>query len=187
MAKRKSHQKSKIYSPFLLLIFFLGISLMSFAFAVKINAKKDLSFKKDIPKAVTEIKKEQPAWIDIPSLNINLPVGQTEINNGSWGFYEKGASHLKASANPGENGNIIIYAHNTSDRFGNILSIKPGEIIELSTASKTYDYKVISIKVVNPDQIELLLPTQHEVLTIYTCTGFADSKRFVIQATPIFK
>lgn len=186
--KVKKHKKpSKIlnfYLPFFIII--LGLILILSSIAIKAHNATKLSFFKSIPTAQISLGETQPTRILIPSLKIDLSLSETVIENGVWEIYVNGASHLTTSAKPGDKGNIIIYAHNTNDRFGKITQLKNGDIISLvSLDGKKHTYKVIKTVTVNPDQIELLLPTKSETLTLYTCTGFFDSKRFVVVAKTI--
>lgn len=158
---------------------------MFFAGAIKVNANNNLYFNSDIPTQTVELTTESPTKIIIESAQINLPIFQTNIINRNWEISKEGASHLDTSANPGEGGNIIIYAHNTKNRFGNLHDVKVGDVIKVSSKNdKTYTYEVKTINVVNPNDPTLIMPGKREVLTIYTCTGFADLKRLVIQAEP---
>jgi sortase (surface protein transpeptidase) len=36
--------------------------------------------------------------------------------------------------------------------------------------------------VAEPNQTEYLAPSKEDILTLYTCTGWADSKRLVVRA-----
>ena len=38
-------------------------------------------------------------------------------------------------------------------------------------------------QVVTPDQTHILAPSDDRRVTLYTCTGFLDRKRFVVTAT----
>ena len=183
MAKRKKQHKSKNSSIIFKAFFILGISLIAFSVYLKVDSYRSLSFASSVPAANVDLKTSNPTRIIIPSVNIDLPIEETLIHKNNWEIYENGASHLNTSANPGEGGNVIIYAHNTRDRFGSLEEVKKGEIIKLySEDHKVYTYEVVNILVVNPTQVELLAPTKSELITIYTCIGFADLKRLVIQA-----
>lgn len=185
MAKRKNQYKSKSNSRLPLFIFFIGLVLILSALVIKINTIESLSFVGNIPSFSSQEKVSSVQKISIPDKGIALPIKETYIVNNSWGINPDGASHLITSANPGEKGNIIIYGHNTTDRFGSLKEVKTGSLIKLYTLdNKTHVYVVKKISVVNPTDITPLLPTKDEVLTIYTCTGFADLKRLVIQAQP---
>lgn len=145
-----------------------------------------LSFKTSPVTQVTlASRKELPDNINIQDLNINLPVEMSSIVNGIWEIKKQSANFLDTSARPGEGGNIVIYGHNTNQVFKQLVKIQPAALITLTTQSGTYTYQVKERSIVNPSQIEVVMPTNYEVLTVYTCTGFLDSQRFVVRAYPV--
>jgi LPXTG-site transpeptidase (sortase) family protein len=116
---------------------------------------------------------------------VDAPISEQVFENNNWTISETEASYLKQSAKPGESGNIIIYGHNKRNIMGNIRALKGSEIITITTKNgDKHLYKINLITEVNPDQTEYLLPTDKETLTLYTCSGFMDSKRFIVQAQP---
>lgn len=119
--------------------------------------------------------------------SVSLPVVESgRLPDGTWAVSDTSANHVRQSANPGEEGNIIIYAHNLDRLFGKIQWINKGTIVRIRTTDGAlYSYQVISTSIVYPSQTQLLLPTKHETLTLYTCTGLFDSQRFVVQAVPV--
>ncbi len=126
----------------------------------------------------------RPNRIVIGSL-INLPIVEAGYVNGTWLISPNRANHVAQSASPGSNGNIIIYAHNKVDMFAPLITLKGGEtVLLMTTDGKTHQYKVASVTEVSPDDTRLLQPTLTETLTLYTCSGFLDSKRFVVRALP---
>lgn len=126
-----------------------------------------------------------PSTITIPSIHLSLPVQRTFINHNTWGIAKNAASYLAISAKPGEKGAIILYGHNTNDRFGPILYLTKGQVIEVKTTdSKIHQYKITKTLEVSPSEVTVFNQTQ-ETLVLYTCTGFADTKRFIVLATPI--
>jgi len=52
---------------------------------------------------------------------------------------------------------------------------------------ETYSYKIKETKTVTPNAVEFVLPKDTETMTLYTCTGFLDSKRFMVIAEPFVK
>lgn len=117
---------------------------------------------------------------------VDTSITQQIFIDNNWTISEKEASYLQQSAKPGEAGNIIIYGHNTKKILGNIRALKGNEIIEITTQDGTiYKYKISLIKEINPNQTEYLLPTTEETLTLYTCSGFLDKQRFIVQAKPL--
>lgn len=116
----------------------------------------------------------------------DLPVVEAGVVNGQWLIAKNEANHVAESSVSGENGNIILYGHNTREVFGPLRWVELGEEVTLTTTKdKTFRYKVIKIKEVDPDDTTLLAPSPAEVLTLYTCSGFFDSKRWVVRAVPI--
>lgn len=126
-----------------------------------------------------------PTEITIPKVEINLPIEETAINRGVWQISEKGASHLTISARPGEKGAIIMYSHNTNERFGPIRWLSIGDNIEIKTADgKNHVYKITQTMTVSPNKMDIFTQQKGETLIIYTCDGFADLQRFVLIAKP---
>lgn len=127
-----------------------------------------------------------PIKISIPSINTELPVEETLIENGIWQISDKGVSHLATSAYPGNEGNIIFYGHNTNERLGRLPQIEKGDTITVTSKNgRTFEYRVVSTQVVKPTDIDKLTSYSDQTLTIYTCTGFADLKRQLVKAERI--
>lgn len=138
------------------------------------------------PKLLSEKKNTQsPVKIIIPRINIDLPVIESKIVNGYWELSENTASHGEGSANPGEKGNIVVFAHARQGLFYNLKDVKSDDVIYIFTKDKWRTYKVRDITSVFPNQTEVIKPTENETLTLYTCTGFYDEKRLIIRALPI--
>jgi LPXTG-site transpeptidase (sortase) family protein len=124
-----------------------------------------------------------PTQIVIPDLKINLPVVPTKITNSHWPITSDGVSYLSASARPGNIGNSIYYGHNWPRLLGNLYKIKIGHIIKIYTSGGTnITYIVDEIKRVSPSDTSVLTNTSLRRLTLYTCTGLADSQRLVVIA-----
>lgn len=115
---------------------------------------------------------------------LDIDIDPAQYRAGEWIISPDRASYLVSSARPGQEGNIVIYGHNTRAILGNIRAFKGGEIITLTLAGgATRDYRVAAFSEVPPTRTDLLLPTKEETLTLYTCSGFMDSQRFVVRAT----
>ena len=59
---------------------------------------------------------------------------------------------------------------------------KIGMKVYVFTDSGWYQYEVGEITEVSPNKTEVVAPTENEILTLYTCSGFSDSKRLIIVA-----
>ena len=127
----------------------------------------------------------KPIHIYIP-WKVDVGIKQQAIVNHRWSFNPDFASHLFTSARPGEPGNIIIYGHNKRQILGNIRALKLGDKITLITADEhQHHYQVTAVEQVSASQTKYLSPTEKEMLTVYTCSGFADRHRFVVRAAPV--
>ena len=165
----------------------IGINLVAAGFLFKAYQATVLSFTAS-PVVITKSKYRPPAptQLLIKDINLDLKIVPTQIQNGVWQIATDGASYLDSSSRPQEGGNIVIYGHNTGEMFGKLKFVDIGSIITLvNQESQTISYQVISISITSPDEIEYVLPKDHEVLTLYTCTGFLDSQRLVVVAEPI--
>lgn len=135
---------------------------------------------------LTENQVNQPIRINIPSLSLSLPVTEAGITNHQWEVSEHGVSHLNISAFPRTSGNIVLYGHNKATVLGTLPNIKKGAIIKVKTRdNNVYMYRVEKTLVVSPNNIDVLESHGKEMITLYTCIGFADLKRFVVVAYPI--
>ncbi len=133
-----------------------------------------------------ETARRLPVFIDIDGIG-RLPVDEGRKINGVWTIADDAANHVAQSALPGDAGNIIIYGHNTRKIFGRLIEKKPGDYVSVTTADgKLHQYRIFQTFTVSPSRTDLLSPTTGETLTLYTCTGFLDSKRFVVRALPVF-
>ena len=126
-----------------------------------------------------------PTHINIPWF-VDVAIDPQPFVAGNWSISENHVSYLVDSALPGEPGNIIMYGHNKRTILGNIRVLKGYEKITLTLSDgSTRVYQVESMQQVSPTQTQLLAPTDSETLTLYTCSGFMDSQRFVVRAKPI--
>lgn len=180
-----STKVSKSKAPLLALIgIFLGLQLMLASGWYILYRRTILSFQVS-PIVAAEQHTETPIRIEIENKNIQLPIIPAAINDGIWPVDDHNALHLATSAYPGERGNIVIYGHNTMPVFGNLKQVAVGDIVKIATDTEVvHTYVVKEVLRVKPSDIHVVLPTDHEVLTIYTCIGWLDSERLVLKAYP---
>lgn len=171
----------KTLSKFLIL---LGVIL--FAFGVFLiwqrSTPAHLSFNiNNVPAArVTFPDTRYPVRLVITDLSIDLPIYPASIHNGNWEATAQGVSYLVASARPGNIGNSIFYGHNWRSLLGSLTSAKKGQEVKvIFSDGDQRKFLIDSTQVVTPDETNVLSQTKDHRITIYTCTGFLDSKRFV--------
>jgi sortase A len=124
---------------------------------------------------------EQAIRIVIPALNLDVPVVQGD----DWEQLKKGVGQHIGSANPGENGNVVLSAHN--DIFGRYFRyldrLKPGDEVILHTEHHTYTYVVEEKMIVRPTRVGLMAPTDDPIVTMISCYPFMlDTKRIIVRA-----
>ena len=124
-----------------------------------------------------------PVRITIKNVGIDLPVFPATMQSGKWDITNKGALYLASSPIPGEVGNSIIYAHDWVSLFGPLKNARQGDVVEVEYADKTKKTFVVKSTLIVPySQPSVLSSTEDRRITLYTCTGFFDSQRFVVVA-----
>ncbi|MBZ5674127.1 MAG: class D sortase [Acidobacteriia bacterium] len=97
----------------------------------------------------------------------------------------RAAGHVPGTALPGQLGNVGITAHRDTF-FRPLRNIQMDDVITLTTLQGVYRYRVVSTKVVSPQDIEVLDSSGGEVLTLVTCHPFyfvgAAPNRFIVRA-----
>lgn len=134
-------------------------------------------------KVSEEKRSTAPGRIIVKGQNIDLPLVSSRIINNGWETTTQGASYLSTSPIPGDIGNSIIYGHNWASLFGNLVNLAPGDEVEIEYEDKSRKIFVVKYtSLVTPETSSILAPTKDRRITIYTCTGFLDSHRFVAVA-----
>lgn len=138
-----------------------------------------------LPAAVSGTSEVSPVKIEFPHLGITLPVIVQAPENGRIPTTPSGVTFLSTTAVPGETGNSILYGHNWANILKSLPRTKVGDEIAVTMSDGgVRRFTVERIETVAPDNAEVLAPSDSPLVTIYTCTGFLDSKRFVVIAAP---
>ncbi len=179
---RKTHKRTypRLKIDFLIItVFIFGVLCLIFgSYLINTHIQPQ-------PNSSNQISDNLPVRIVVPKVNINLPIVEAKIDAGTWQVATDSANHLNTSASPGQNNNIVIYGHNLDTLFGPLYGVKQGDLIKIYTQQgQKYDYLVTKTLTIKLNQIEYIASTSSEMLTVYTCNGFFDSQRFLIQATP---
>lgn len=182
-SKRNNATKKQLSNRTKLFFVFGFLSLVT-SVVWNLNQTIQLAFFPPPLKATEGHSTPKPTQISIKKAGIDLPIAETAINNGVWQIAQNAVSHLNISARPGENGPIILYDHNTDDKFGPIRWLSKGDTIDIKTADgKTYSYTITQTMQVRPDKMDIFTQQKGETLILYTCDGFADLERFVVIGT----
>ena len=125
---------------------------------------------------------QMPVRFSIPAAQINLPMYPAVINGTTWQDTKQGVSFLKTSPLPGEVGNSIMYGHNWNVLLGRLTTVKPGQKIIVAYPGAIKIFTVSFTATISPNDTYILKPTTDRRITVYTCTGFLDTQRFVVVA-----
>lgn len=148
----------------------------------RVNPNK-LAFE-EMPTSNVDTESVKPVRITIPNLQIDIPTITVRLHGATWPTTDEGAAYLENTPPPGENGNSVIYGHNYHNIFGKLTKIKPGDKIIITMADGSErQFMVRLTQEVNPDQTNILRPSNKPKLTLYTCSGLFDTKRFVAVAS----
>ena len=124
---------------------------------------------------------EQAIGIKIQALDISAPVVQGD----GWEELKRGVGQHIGSANPGENGNMVLSGHNDvyGEVFRHLDKLEVGDEVIVFTANNSYTYLVTNTLIVEPTAVYLLDPTEDATLTLISCYPYLiDSDRIVVQA-----
>lgn len=96
--------------------------------------------------------------------------------------------HVPGTALPGSQGNVAVAAHRDTF-FRPLKGIRVHDEIDFTTGHGEFRYRVESLRIVNPEDVEVLQPSAEPELTMITCYPFDffghAPKRFVVQARQI--
>ncbi len=122
-------------------------------------------------------------FIFIPKMNLEIPIylGANTEN------MKKGAVHLTQTSYPigGENTNCVIAAHRgygKAEMFRNIQKLEIGDDIYIQNFIEELVYKVSSIKIIDPTDIDnLLIQEGKDLITLITCHPYRyNYQRYVV-------
>ena len=134
----------------------------------------------------TDKEAPKPARIYIPKLERTLDVSDGFIKDNRWTVSQTGVSYLINSGRLGEPGNVVLYGHNTKDVLGRLWMVQVGDIIEVTDSEgNVHKFEIFERKEVKPNTVEILESTEDSRLTIYTCSVFLDTARFVVVAKKV--
>lgn len=149
-----------------------------------------------ISRAGLSVKSEQlsnnfgakPAKLYIPRLSRVLYVSDGYVAGDRWTVSQTGVSYLTTSASPGQIGNAVIYGHNTKNILGGLARVQEDDQVYVVLENGQFvEYQVSEKKEIKPTQVEILNQSKDSRLTIYTCSGFLDTARFVVTAQQVEK
>lgn len=128
---------------------------------------------------------EQAIRIEIPAINVAAPI----VIGDSFEQLKQGVGQHLGSANPGDNGNLVLSAHN--DVFGQIFrhldKLSSGDRITVFTNLRAYTYEIdletLDTLIVEPTFVQVMDPTADSTVTLISCYPYlVNSQRIVVRA-----
>lgn len=118
---------------------------------------------------------ERPT-ITISSIDISLQIKQFYLSGDSWAIdpWEKGIGHLEQTGWFDTGSNIVLAGHSVMPNgnpgvFANLNNVTVGQEIVIFDGSADRYYQVTDIRIVPVDDVSVVMPTDHERLTLITC------------------
>lgn len=135
-----------------------------------------------------EPTKPQGNRLVIPKIGVDVPIVEGPTETALW----RGVWRIPGTSSPDKGGNTVLSGHRFQYRPPNSSTLylldrlQNGDPIIVYWNDQEYDYVVRERRVVNPDAVEILAPTDKPQLTIFTCTPlFTTKQRLVLIAEPI--
>lgn len=102
--------------------------------------------------------------LQIPKIQVDAIV----VEGASRRELSEGPGHMKQTAQPGEMGNAVITAHRDTF-FRHIYELNKGDQIQVRRSGRTFTYEVTGRRIVMPEDISVIKPTDNPQLTLITC------------------
>ncbi|MBV4417849.1 class D sortase [Clostridium tyrobutyricum] len=177
-----------------------GIALLLYTFGAKyLTVLRQNNMVKNYEQEIKKYRKPSPAnyhakitntpstdgtigILVIPKIDLKVTIGEgTDMRT-----LKYAVGHFKNTAMPGQKGNFALAGHRSytyGQYFNRLGELKNGDEIYVETINKNYKYTIYSIKVVLPNQIEVLNPTKDSTITLVTCTPIRiATHRLIIKA-----
>jgi sortase A len=121
------------------------------------------------------------AVLRIPSIGLEVPVDPGTDESTLSG----GAGHIEGTAALGSSGNVGIAAHRDSF-FRPLKDLTLDAEIYLAAGGREWRYRVVDLRIVDPDDVHVLAATAAPSITLVTCYPFyfvgAAPRRYIVRA-----
>jgi sortase A len=122
--------------------------------------------------------------IEIPRLLLSVVV----VEGVDKTTLRRAVGHIPGTALPGEPGNVGLAGHRDTF-FRPLKDLRIKDEIQVSTLKGNFTYQVVSLRIVEPDNVGVLAPSGENVLTLVTCYPFyyvgPAPKRWIVRARQV--
>lgn len=119
--------------------------------------------------------------IRIPAIKVDALVVQGD----GWEQLKQGVGQHIGTANPGQQGNIVLSAHNDiyGEIFRDLSELDEGDDIIIETLTQTVMYQVVYVKIVEPTDVSAMESTNEAIATLISCYPYRiNTQRIVVIA-----
>lgn len=182
---KKQHHFQSLLFGLAMGVLVVGIFMFGFFnekfIAPLITPSRQVSSTQIIVDPNTNVAVDPAPKIIIPKINLEIPMvyvdttDEKAIQNG----LEGGAVHYATSPRPGQNGNVVVVGHSSSNIFNNgkykfafvlLNRLQVGDTFMMNYNGKRYTYKIFERKIVKPSEVSVLGPTgRTATATLITC------------------
>jgi sortase A len=119
--------------------------------------------------------------VDIPRVGVSAIVREGDDT----ATLQHAVGHIPDTALPGEPGNAGLAGHRDTF-FRGLRNVRAGDRISVTTPAGVIEYVVRGTRIVDPDDVSVLNPTEPQTLTLVTCYPFnyigSAPRRFIVHA-----
>ena len=131
-----------------------------------------------VPPPIPTPSPQQARRIQVPALAIDRPIVQGD----DWDQLKKGVGQHLGSGLPGQDGNLVLSAHNDiyGEIFRNLDRLAPGDEIIISTDGQSYTYVIRELQIVEPTDVWVMSSTEHASATLISCYPYLINNRRIV-------
>jgi sortase A len=136
------------------------------------------------PKVAPAVAGSLIGRIEIPRLLLSVVV----VEGVDKTSLRRAVGHIPGTALPGKTGNVGLAGHRDTF-FRPLKDVKIKDEIQISTLKGNFRYEVVSLRIVEPENVGVLAPSGENVLTLVTCYPFyfvgPAPKRWIVRAKQV--
>lgn len=128
---------------------------------------------------VSEIKEN---LLIIPKIGVRILI----VEGVDESALEKGAWHMPQTSTPDKGSNTVVAGHRwkyrppSEETFYLLDKLEIGDTFQIHWQGHEYDYKVASVSIVLPTELDVLSPTKNSIATLLTCHPLFSTERRLI-------